>query len=57
MMRWTPWAWRLGSLAVAAVFVRAWQAVADHRLVSPVFLPGPGRAWDALLRGFERGRL
>ncbi len=57
MMRPVPWIWRLGSLAVAASFVRIWQAVADHRLVSPVFLPGPGRAWDALLRGFERGAL
>ena len=57
MMRWTPWAWRFGSRAGAAACGRVWQAVTDHRLVSPVFLPGPGRAWDALLRGFTRGVL
>ena len=49
--------WLGGSLLVAAGFVALWQAVADHRLVSPVFLPGPDRAWAALLRGFDRGTL
>ncbi len=50
-------AWLAASLLVAAGFVRLWQVVADHRLVSPVFLPGPDRAWAALLRGFDRGTL
>ena len=50
-------AWRGASLLVAAGFVALWQAAADHRLVSPVFLPGPDRAWAALLRGFARGTL
>ena len=49
--------WLLASLIVAAGFVGLWQAVADHRLVSPVFLPGPDRAWAALLRGVTRGTL
>lgn len=49
--------WLVASLLVAAGFVAIWQAVADHRLVSPVFLPGPDRAWAALLRGFTRGTL
>jgi ABC-type nitrate/sulfonate/bicarbonate transport system permease component len=31
--------------------------MADWRLVSPVFLPGPDRAWSALLRGFSGGDL
>ena len=50
-------AWLGASLLVAAGFVALWQAAADHRLVSPVFLPGPDRAWAALLRGFARGTL
>ena len=49
--------WLVGSLLVAAGLVWLWQEVADHRLVSPVFLPGPDRAWAALLRGFTRGVL
>jgi ABC-type nitrate/sulfonate/bicarbonate transport system permease component len=51
------WLWRLGSLVVAAAFVWLWQVVADRRLVSPVFLPGPARAWEALLRGLTKGAL
>jgi sulfonate transport system permease protein len=49
--------WRLISFAVAAGFVALWQLIANLRLVSPVFLPGPDRAWAALLRGFARGDL
>ena len=56
-MRAGTWLWRAASLGVAALFVRLWQAVADHRLVSPVFLPAPGRAWDALVRGLTHGAL
>ncbi|MGA2043646.1 MAG: ABC transporter permease [Roseiarcus sp.] len=50
-------AWRLASLAVTAGFVALWQLVADLRLVSPVFLPGPDRAWGALVHGFSTGAL
>jgi ABC-type nitrate/sulfonate/bicarbonate transport system permease component len=49
--------WRILSLAVAASFVGLWQWVANLKLVSPVFLPGPDRAWSALLRGFQSGDL
>src|SRR5882757_147153 len=49
--------WRLASLAVAAGFIALWQLIADLKLVSPVFLPGPDRAWAALLRGFSSGGL
>ena len=51
------WLWLGGSLLVAAGFVASWQFVADHRLVSPVFLPGPDRAWGALIRGLGGGAL
>jgi sulfonate transport system permease protein len=49
--------WRAASFAVAAGFVFIWQLIANLRLVSPVFLPGPDRAWAALVRGFASGDL
>jgi ABC-type nitrate/sulfonate/bicarbonate transport system permease component len=49
--------WLAGSLAVAAAFVLLWQWIADEKLVSPVFLPGPDRAWAALVKGVESGDL
>ncbi len=49
--------WFLGSLAVAAGIVLGWQLIADARLVSPVFLPGPDRAWNALVAGMATGDL
>lgn len=49
--------WRVASILVAAGFVAAWQLIANLRLVSPVFLPGPDRAWAALVRGFSNGDL
>jgi sulfonate transport system permease protein len=49
--------WRAASFVVAAGFVSIWQIVANLRLVSPVFLPGPDRAWAALVHGFASGDL
>ena len=49
--------WRIASFAVAAGFVGLWQLIANLRLVSPVFLPGPDRAWASLVRGFTSGDL
>ena len=49
--------WRAASFAVAAGFVGVWQAIANLRLVSPVFLPGPDRAWASLIVGFTSGDL
>jgi len=46
--------WRVASFAVAAGFIALWQLIANLKLVSPVFLPGPDRAWAALVRGSER---
>ena len=56
-MRHSSLVWRVISFAVAAGFVALWQLIVDWRLVSPVFLPGPDRAWSALLRGFSGGNL
>lgn len=49
--------WRIASFAVAAGFVGLWQLIANLKLISPVFLPGPDRAWAALMRGFATGDL
>jgi ABC-type nitrate/sulfonate/bicarbonate transport system permease component len=49
--------WLAGSFLVAAGFVWFWQWIADHRLISPVFLPGPDRAWAALVKGMTDGDL
>ncbi|WP_037085056.1 ABC transporter permease [Neorhizobium vignae] len=54
-------AWRILWLAlsflVAILFVWGWQMLADYRIVSPVFLPGPDRAWRSLTLGFTTGDL
>lgn len=44
--------WRLASFAFAAGLVALWQAVANAQLISPIFLPGPDKAWAALVNGF-----
>ncbi len=49
--------WLLASIGVGLVFILFWYAVARARLVSPVFLPGPDRAWDALVYGLTEGDL
>lgn len=56
-MKRKQWLWRAASVLVGAFFVYVWQKVADAHLVSPVFLPGPDRAWIALQRGFASGVL
>ena len=48
---------RAASFAVAAGFIGIWQVIANLRLVSPVFLPGPDRAWTSLVNGFANGNL
>jgi ABC-type nitrate/sulfonate/bicarbonate transport system permease component len=49
--------WLLASFGVGLCFVLIWYVVARLRLVSPVFLPGPERAWDALVYGLTEGEL
>lgn len=51
------WFWRLASFVVGVGFIYGWQLIADAKLISPVFLPGPDRAWTALLHGFHTGIL
>lgn len=50
-------AWLLASLGVGLLIILLWYVIAKARLVSPVFLPGPERAWDALVYGLTEGDL
>jgi sulfonate transport system permease protein len=49
--------WLVASLLVACGFVFVWKAIADAKLVSPVFLVGPERTWAALVHGLTQGDL
>ena len=60
MMQWPSLSrvgWLLASIGVGLLFVLLWHLVAQARLVSPVFLPGPERVWDALVYGLTEGDL
>jgi ABC-type nitrate/sulfonate/bicarbonate transport system permease component len=50
-------AWLAASIGVGMGFILLWYGIAQARLVSPVFLPGPERAWDALVFGVTEGDL
>jgi sulfonate transport system permease protein len=49
--------WTAGSIAVTAMIVTIWQMIATYSGIPPVFLPGPDRAWSALVSGFSNGNL
>jgi sulfonate transport system permease protein len=49
--------WRVAGVGVGAVLIGLWQLVADARLISPVYLPGPDRTLNALVHGFASGTL
>jgi ABC-type nitrate/sulfonate/bicarbonate transport system permease component len=57
MMRPANLAWLAGSLLVTVLVVAVWQWIANHGYVSKVFLPGPDRAWAALVRDYGSGKL
>lgn len=50
-------AWGLASVGFAALLVLVWHMVCVARLVPPVFLPSPGSAAAAMVRGFTTGQL
>ncbi|RBP01192.1 ABC-type nitrate/sulfonate/bicarbonate transport system permease component [Roseiarcus fermentans] len=50
-------AWRAASLAVVAALIALWGEIAALKLISPVFLPAPGRVWAALQHGLLRADL
>lgn len=45
------------SIAMFCLFIALWQAIADWRLVSPIYLPGPWRTAQALWHGLGEGDL
>ena len=49
--------WMGGSVLVTALIVLGWQLIANYGGIPPVFLPGPDRAWRALVAGFSNGEL
>lgn len=49
--------WMAASVAVTAMLVALWQLAATYGGIAPVFLPGPDRAWNALVAGFTGGNL
>lgn len=49
--------WVAGSIGMTGLIVLAWQLVANHSGIPPVFLPGPDRAWAALVTEFTSGEL
>jgi ABC-type nitrate/sulfonate/bicarbonate transport system permease component len=51
------WGTRLGALAFATSILALWQALADARLLSPVFFPSPLRTATALQAMAARGEL
>ncbi len=48
---------RLLGVVVVALLVALWQVIANLKLVSPVYLPGPDRAFTALVRGLTASDL
>ncbi|WP_290684567.1 MULTISPECIES: ABC transporter permease [unclassified Haematobacter] len=48
---------RILSFAVAAGVVWIWYLVSASGIISPLFLPGPERAWASLVKGFQNGTL
>ncbi len=50
-------AWRFASLGALAGLVALWAEIAALRLVPPLFLPTPARAWNALVSGIAHGDL
>jgi sulfonate transport system permease protein len=57
MKRFSRLLWLLASFGVGLLLIGLWQLVANAELVSPVFLPGPDRAFGALLNGFGTGEI
>lgn len=49
--------WWIASAAFLAAIILGWHALAEARIVSPVFLPTPQRVWNALVKGLQNGPL
>jgi len=51
------WLERATSFGVAIGVILIWHLIASSGAISPLFLPGPDRAWEALQRGVMTGTL
>lgn len=51
------WVAPVSSIAVALGLLAAWATVAHGEWVSPIFLPGPGATFNALVNGLSHGDL
>lgn len=47
----------LASVLVFAGLIALWQAITNASLISPIFLPGPDKAWGSIVAGFTSGTL
>jgi sulfonate transport system permease protein len=50
-------AWAIASIAVGVALVLLWQVIADMKILSPAFFPGPDRTWKAFTRAAASGDL
>jgi sulfonate transport system permease protein len=50
-------AWAIASIGVVALFVLFWKIIADARILSPAFFPGPDRTWKAFIHAVASGDL
>jgi ABC-type nitrate/sulfonate/bicarbonate transport system permease component len=53
----SPVTWRIASVLFAVLMIALWQLEANLELVSQIYLPGPDRAFRALVNGFQNGVL
>lgn len=49
--------WNVASILVGVLIVIGWQIVADAKIVSPAFFPGPDRAWNAFANAWAAGEI
>ncbi|MGH1413566.1 MAG: ABC transporter permease [Pelagimonas sp.] len=45
------------SVAFLVLLILAWKYLSDNRIVSPIYLPGPDRTWNALMSELRGGDL
>ncbi|MBB3396023.1 ABC transporter permease [Rhizobium sp. BK060] len=53
----TRFVWRVGGFVFTALVIALWQIQANLGLISPIYLPSPQRAMNALINGFSGGLL
>ncbi|MEC7762339.1 MAG: ABC transporter permease [Pseudomonadota bacterium] len=49
--------WILVNIAVLLAAIGGWALFSRSGIVPPAFFPGPGKTWDAIIKGIENGSL